>query len=699
MRLTLAAALAALASGYGAAATESLMLDEIVIRGQTESTREENLTIKEVRESPARDVGEALQQVEGVATVRKGAIANDVVVRGFQRDNINVLVDGARVHGACPNRMDSPAFHYDFAEVEQIQILKGPYDLENPGSLGALVDVKTKTPPPGVGAQLIGTYASYDSKNVSGVASYGAPRFDGLVGYAYKDSGVPKDGAGERITEIYPGSPADPNFKNAYQGDAADSLAYVINTAWTKWGLNVSPEARTEIGYSYQDAEHVLYPFLLMDARYDWTNRANWIYRATKVAPHLAELRLQAYWDDVNHVMDNSLRQAPVLPAVAAPGGYTMRSSAEATTWGAKVGATVPAGPGSLKLGADYYDRNWNVSTRLQSFAAGAWTSTEQPMIPDVTSTNVGAYTELGFPLGGRVDLKAGVRADLTAVDAGHLSAQRIATVYAPYYPVTDLDDSQRFREWGGNLQLTYRAGDGVELFGGLARGARPPDPQELYIGLRRMGTNWIGNPELGAPVNQEADVGAKFFGDRYYVNVSVFWSRVDDFINVVDLPDPDGAGSLLAARSYDNIDARLWGGEIGSQLSLPADVFLKGSVSLVRGRNLSDDTWLAEIPPLKGTVGLRYEGSRFFCEVAENFADGQKRVDEGLNEEETAGWATTDLKAGVRHRGLTVQGGVNNVLDRFYYTHLSYQRDPFASGFKVPENGRNYFLTATWEL
>jgi iron complex outermembrane recepter protein len=126
-----------LAGSYAFGAdSNNLLLDEIIVKGQKESPREESLTIREVRESSARDMGEALKAVDGVSIVRKGAIANDVVIRGMQKDNINVFLDGVRLHGACPNRMDPPSFHYDFAEVEQVKVIKGPYDLANPGSLG-----------------------------------------------------------------------------------------------------------------------------------------------------------------------------------------------------------------------------------------------------------------------------------------------------------------------------------------------------------------------------------------------------------------------------------------------------------------------------------------------------------------------------------------------------------------------------------
>ena len=127
-------------------------------------------------------------------------------------------------------------------------------------------------------------------------------------------------------------------------------------------------------------------------------------------------------------------------------------------------------------------------------------------------------------------------------------------------------------------------------------------------------------------------------------------------------------------------------------------DMFLKGSLSYVEGENLSGDRPLSEMPPLKGTVAARYDNGIVFAEVAENFADRQGRVDSTLKEVPTAGWATTDLKAGLTYRKVTVYAGLNNLFDKRYFNYLSYQRDPFASGFKMPENGRNFYVTVAYK-
>ncbi len=652
-------------------AAENLMLDEIVVKGEKEAPNQESLSIKEVRESPAKDIGEALEQVEGMDIVRKGAIANDVVLRGFQRDNINVLVDGAKIFGACPNRMDPPAFHFDFAEVEQIRIIKGPYDIENPGSLGGAVEIQSKWPHKGFGSDLNLTYGSYNAVSGSVTASYGTDMLDGLLGYAYKRSDVPKSGNGKLITDIYPAiSP------NRYRLDTIDSKAYEINTGWAKFGFNPTSTSRSEISYSYQDAEHVLYPYLKMDADYDRTNLLNWTYRIGKISPLVKELKLQAYWDRVSHLMNDSLRQSSVVQFR----GFSMQTDAKTQGVGAKMQCSLAAGPGSLTAGLDYYDRNWDALNQRASFTM---TNPFTPvnMIPDVYVDNVGMFVTYDLPLAEQVNVKAGIRGDLTWVKADKVNTPALAS------------GSTDFGEVSANIQLTYKPVKEVELFLGLGRGVRPPDPEELYIDVPAAApaVTWRGNPGLKPTINHEADLGIKYATDRFYVNTSLFYSDLTDYVNFFQ--------ASPSLKSYQNIDATIWGAELGSQFSLPYDLFLKGTLSYTEGRNKDGDRPLSEIPPLRGMVAIRYDNGTFFVEAAENMAREQDRVDSGLNEQPTAGWATTDLKAGYHYKALSVYGGIYNVFDKQYYNNLSYLRDPFTSGVgvKVPENGRNLYITVAY--
>ncbi|MGB1110269.1 MAG: TonB-dependent receptor plug domain-containing protein, partial [Gammaproteobacteria bacterium] len=70
---------------------------------------------EEVTNAPSADAGEALRAVPGVSGVHMGGHGVDPVIRGQGMTRVNVLIDGAFIHGACPNRMDPPT---SYAPIE-----------------------------------------------------------------------------------------------------------------------------------------------------------------------------------------------------------------------------------------------------------------------------------------------------------------------------------------------------------------------------------------------------------------------------------------------------------------------------------------------------------------------------------------------------------------------------------------------------
>ena len=76
-----------------------------MVRGRKEAANRESLTMREVRESPAKDMGEALKQVEGVNILRKGAIASDVVLRVPFASGMKVPENGRNFYITCAYRL------------------------------------------------------------------------------------------------------------------------------------------------------------------------------------------------------------------------------------------------------------------------------------------------------------------------------------------------------------------------------------------------------------------------------------------------------------------------------------------------------------------------------------------------------------------------------------------------------------------
>jgi iron complex outermembrane recepter protein len=632
----------------------------------------DGLAVSEIRESSARDAAEALTVIPGVNKLRKGGIANDVVLRGLQSQNLTIVIDGVRVQGACPNHMDPPAFHADLSEVDRIDVGKGPFDLKNGGSLGGAVNIVTKTPSDGLGLNANLAAGSYGFLNPSATLSYGQKRFAALAGYSFRTSDAYEDGHGERFTEL-----------TDYRPEAIDQRAFEIGTAWAKGYWVPADGHHLDIAYTRQDAEHVYYPYLQMDAVYDDTDRLSLGYTAQDLTRRLRSVSAQGYLTQVSHWMTNELRTS----AGTAPRGYSMGTYAETRTLGARVEGQLS----DLTVGVELVDRRWDARTELamRQYAP-------QFSIPDVTIGTVGLFAELSTDLGDRLDLTLGGRIDRARSEADPALAN--TDLYFAYHGTRSTERTDTLP--AGKVQLRYRASDSVALSLGLGHTARVPDASERYFTLQKMGTDRVGDPELDPSRHTGLDAALTFERPSGSLRAQLFASRVDDYITVRDQARIQQVAGVMnrEARTFANVDATLLGGELQASGNLGSRLFLEGDVSLVRGRQeaqpdqgiLSEN--LVEMPPALAHARLRFDDGAFWAVAEGVFAARQAEVDTDLGEEETPGYATANLSLGLRRGRLRATAGVYNLFDRYYVEHLSYWRDPFSSGIRVPEPGRNVF-------
>jgi iron complex outermembrane recepter protein len=672
-------------------AEEPQLLEEIEVKARRDPGVE-TLEVREVRETPARDIGEALGS-QGVTTkLRKGGIATDVVIRGQGRDNVSVTIDGAQLHGACPNRMDPPAFHIDYAEVDRVEVKKGPFDVTRPGGIGGTVDVKTRVPGDGLSAEVHAGAASAEALDASGTVSYGAEHVAGSVGAAYKQADPYRSGAGLRFTEIYA-----PTSMNRYRPDAFGSRAYEIGTGWAKLLLKPGAGHVVQVDYARQAADHVLYPYLKMDAVFDDTNRVNAGWDVPAFGP-VARARVQAYASFVKHDMTDSLRCSSAQNPAACTGtlanGWSMDTYATSDVAGGSLEATV-ASWGETTFGVDFYQRTWDSSTtRFNRTTSGYGTVAS---IPDVRIDDVGL--RLGHVAGVGQDLRLtfGARIDLAT------SKPRVdmSALYATYYAGLPASLTRDDVLVSGYLQAEYRPVEAVTVTAGYGHGERLPDPQERFFALpgsvqgTTVNPGTVGNPVLRKARNDEIDVGARWANGPVLLRGQAFVGLVSDFITILDIPSI--SGPAIPAKSWDNIEAFLWGGEAQARLALPASLYASATLSYTHGDDRTNHQPLLEVAPLAVAGSLRWDNGTFFVELEERWSARQDRVATSLQEAPTAAWYVTNAKLGVQARGFKVFAGVQNILDKDYVEHLSYLRDPFASGVKVPEPGRTVYANAQY--
>ena len=633
----------------------------------------------EVRQSAARDVGEAVAVTPGIWKLRKGGIGNDVVVRGFRSQDMNILVDGQRIYGACPNHMDPAAFHADFAEVDRVEVGKGPFDVRHQGSLGGIVNVVTRKPEPGWRATVNASGGAYKFMNPAGTASYGSDKFSALGGFSYRASDPYEDGSGRSYTEL-----------TNYRPSEMDKNSFKIWTAWGRTSYQPAQGHLLQAAYTRQQADHVQYPYLMMDAIYDNTDRAQLGYRINRRVGPLDWLHAQAYFTRVDHWMTDEYRTS----SISLIRDYSMGTHAKTDA----LGGTVEGGIGALTLGLEGFRRGWDAQAYMAPMAYKT-----QYSIPDVSTDTLGLYGLYGWEVNQKLRLDFAARVDTVRTAADEAKAN--TNLYFAYNGTRTTRDDDTLPS--GSVRLKYKLSETVEFNAGAGHAARVADPVEKFYALQRKGTDWVGNPDLNPSRNTGIDAGIATHFRGLFVGGSVFYNWIADYIQVLDRPRINTVPGVMnkSARSYGNIDARLYGGEVEAAYALTPKIILSSDLSYVRGTQEPDpaanieSSNLAEIPPLRLRLRLRYDAGRYFAEAEGVFSAAQNSVNSDLLESPTPGYGIANLLVGVNLGAVSVQLIASNIFDNLYYENLSYQRDPFRSGVRVYEPGANLFINFTYRF
>lgn len=656
-------------------------------------------------EAPAADPREALRQ-SGVSSFTKGALSN-IVIRGYQRENLMITIDGAPYFGATPFRVDAPPFLLNNIEVNNITVTKGPYNLAVPGGLGGTVEITTSDIPRKFSTKTTVSYTSYDAVDGSATVGIGNQTAGASAGYRGRYSAVPEAGDGIPLTNL-----RYPNDKNNYRPGSDELAMYRIDTFWLKGELRPTDSTLLNLSYTFLHGTDIKVPTLNFDVTDEQIHQLNGRVVVRNISALIREISLQGWWSRARTLLDDSLRESSDPTNSSLPyrafltRSYNMANRFEVDSVGSKAIARLALGAGELKSGIDFYQRNWNGTyssllnygtTLAPDFQYNDTHNTT--LMPDVTTRNVGLFGVYERPLTNTLRSVLAVRGDISRVDADGLVPGRVANFYQPYYPGTSIPYGRDFTDWSANAQLFWQVHPTVELFVKGGRAIRIPDGHELYVEQNRQGTNLIGNPFLRQTVLHQVDTGVNWAADGHCAGLTVFYGTATDFILPTALPDPDGPSPLMPARSTTNLNATIWGVEFDGTAALTADLALKVMIAYSEGENNSSGRPLAEIPPLRGHLGLQYDDRRFFGGISQRLVARQNRFDPTLNETSMPGYCVTDLNLGGRYKGAVVTVKINNLFDVRYVQPLSYQRDPLTAAVRIPEYGRNITLTASYRF
>lgn len=390
--------------------------------------------------------------------------------------------------------------------------------------------------------------------------------------------------------------------------------------------------------FTYSD--DISFPYLKMDERINRIFNSSLSYKENKI-----------YFNYTRHIMNNSLRVSPMF----------METDAENLTIGA-VG--------------NFYEvvyRNWNADNQIIMPMA----KVENKLIPNLSLFSAVVnkkWAISSFLIFGKV-----------GIVSHSLGEENQLTFYQTLYP--GAKENRLFPTFG--ISVNYSTAFYKNLGAGLLieAASEAPEIETLYIAVTRPmnNPNWVGNPELNQSF--KTTIRGSINYDR--IRVEFFGTNVWNYVNQTQIT-VNGKPNV----TYKNVDAYMLGINLDAEWK-----YLNINANYTYAQNQTNDSPLAEIPPLKITTTLLSpEYSGFIGFIKHTYNDAQTRVDFSLSENSTVAWNKFDIGISYLYKNLYLTLEIENITNQLYYQHLSYLRDPFASGANVFEPGRTLRLNIKYD-
>ncbi|MDA3908388.1 MAG: TonB-dependent receptor [Sulfurimonas sp.] len=649
----------------------------------------ESTVITEVSQNAqvSADLAQALSSsVPSIDMNRRSGIANDIYIRGQKRDNISVDVDGTKVQGACVNRMDPPTSHIITNQIDTIEVIEGPYDVESMGTLSGGIKITTKKPTKGFHGQVDFGYGSFNYTKVGVTLSGGNDTVRVLVSGSSESSDQYKDGNGDTLSEqidnyvaanpnlITDGPPVgkfDPRLQPAYK----DMRAYKKDSIMSKMFINVTDDQELQLSYTKNNSQDVLYPSSKMDADYDISNIYSVAYNIKNISDLYKNINLQYYYSDVDHPMSTTYR----MSSLSAAG--IMTNHLQTTMQGVKLKNDFDINSFKLLVGLDGSKRTWDGNY----YKNGAPFMGGRKSLDDSETNNAAIFAKLdkkygafGFSLGARYDSSKITHATLQSND---------------------------YTSFGANLMTTYNLSKENKIFLGFGQASRIPDARELYF--NSSANNYVGTPDLDQTTNREVDLGYETDNNAFKLKIKGFYSMLSDYIYY----QKQANGTAITTNNFKNIDATVYGAELTASYYATDDVTVDSGISYKRGEKDKaltgqTDKDLSDMTPLRGNVAVNYEyQNASVASIEVQASDKWSNYDSDNGEQELGAWAVLNLK--VKHavnKNFDFTLGVNNILDETYSQSNTYADLTLLTGgatdvMLLNEPGRYVYTNLTFKF
>jgi len=617
---------------------------------------------QEIEERIPWTTPDLLDRSAGVLVQKTNLGGGSIFLRGLTGKHILLLVDGIRMNNSLYRYGPHQYLNtIDPNIIERIEIVRGPMSvLYGSDAMGGTINVITRKPGlptdrgPSYGGLLSGTYGSAARERSGRVEFETGVRASGVLGgTTYKGFSDLVGGRGVGVQKPTGYEEVDADAKMTLIG-SGDHRLWAATQFTRQFDVPKTSEVTLDnkIKYNYEPQVRSL-SYLQYEGR-----------------------RLVAHWPDFVRVSLSYQVQEEGEEVIKDDPSLETKERNGARTLGSGVHLRSSLGPlGLLSYGAEF-SQDWIASSKTEfNRATGTSRPVRSAFPDDAVYRSVGVYVQEEVGLLDRVTVVAGGRYSYVRTHGTLLD------------PASGAENALSLEtdNLSGMGQLRVEIVPWLCGVLSIAQAFRAPNMEDFFgkVDFNEEIPNTDLNPERS--LNYEA--GLKAQHQRFSANLFYFLSEYRDLISRTEVGFEDKNGNSAQDPDEHSIfqrtnvgRARLQGVEFDFRVRLPSSFTLFGTYSWMRGTNRITGEPLRRVPPMQGTVGIRYQPTdRYWVEGWALLAARQDRLspedlkDKRIPEGGTPGYEVFNLAGGLALReGLDLTLVLENLGNEKYKTHGS---------------------------
>lgn len=663
------------------------------------------ISAKEIESKPLQSFADIVKNQPGVSLLRDGVWGTEISIRGLNRENIVTLIDGSRILTATD--IAARLSMVNLNDIERIEIIKGASSsIYGSGATGGIVNIITKSP------SLYNTFSingnvSAQYNSVNNLSSFNGLLYSGGSFWASKFAGSYRkaDNIQTPLGELKNSQFEDYSFTGSLnvlpvtnQKLSVDYQLFKANDVGIP-GASVFPN-NADVRYPFEKRE-------LISAGYEIQNISKMFYKLS------AKYSYQFIARDVENI-PHTVQMVPGSGSTPARRVSVLKITPGADHKSNNIllqGNLLLADWNNLIIGMDYWDRKYEGHReKYQKIevldSTGQVVNTTNKVIgekplPNSSYSSLGVFAQDGMNLlKDKLDLNLGVRYDYINITG--------EKTFNPEYEIVNgnlnnnptgqqiiwNDVKSNNSSFSSNLGLKYSLSPMINITIGFAYSFRSPSLEERFQFIDQGSLVRIGNPNLKPEEGKSADFGFRLYADNLKIITSIYYNYFNNLVSEVR-----GTFEGRNATFKTNIgEARIYGFDLSSEYNFINDYVFYTAFAYTKGDDVTSGGNLPEIPPLNGTVGIKFNLFDFAnADVSSTLFAEQGDVASG--ELKTPGYAIfnfvlSSMPIDFTSVKIKVFAGVENLFDKSYRNHLSTTR-----GNLTIEPGRNIFTKLTMEF